>query len=115
MFAIIVCLKLWGKFFKGKIIQIYCDNESVCFCLHTRKSHNEILQGCLREVAFLAAIFEFQIRAVHLSTDCNRLADSLSRYDISQKHRDQFFELTKGFVLEECVVSHCMFNFENSW
>ena len=57
MFAIIVCLKLWGKFFKGKRIQIFCDNESVCFCLNTGKSHSEILQGCLREKAFLAAIF----------------------------------------------------------
>ena len=38
MFAIIVCLKLWGKFFKGKRIQIFCDNESVCFCLNTGKS-----------------------------------------------------------------------------
>ena len=115
MFAIIVSLKLWGSFFKGKRIQIFCDNESVCFCLNTGKSHNEILQSCLREVAFLAAIYEFQIRAVHLSTDCNRLADTLSRYDISPKHRDQFFELTKGFVLEECVVSASMFDFENSW
>ena len=66
-------------------------------------------------MAFLAAIYEFQIRAVHLSTDCNRLAVTLSRYDISLKHRDQFFELTKGFVLEECVVSASMFDFENSW
>ena len=67
MFAIIICLKLWGKFFKGKRIQIFCDNESVCFCLNTGKSQNEILQSCLREVAFLAAICEFQITAVHLS------------------------------------------------
>ena len=57
MFAIIVCLKLWGNFFKGKRIQIFCDNESVCFCLNTGKSHNEILQNGLREVTFLAAQF----------------------------------------------------------
>lgn len=66
-------------------------------------------------MAFLAAIFEFQVRAVHLSSVDNRLADSLSRFDSSQQHRDHFFELAKGFVLEECVVSPCLYDFENSW
>ena len=94
MFAIIVCLKLWGKYFKGKRIQIFCDNESVCFCLNTGKSHSEILQGCLRETAFLTAIFEFQIRAVHLKSECNRIADALSRFDLGHQYRELFFDLT---------------------
>ena len=115
MFAIIVCLKLWGKFYKGKRIQIFCDNESVCYCLNTGKSQHGILQSCLREVAFLVAVNEFQIRAVHLSSGSNRIADTLSRWEIDQCHRDQFFELTKGCVLEEYVVSAGMFDFENSW
>ena len=115
MFAIIVCLKLWGKFYKGKKIQIFCDNESVCYCLNTGRSKHAILQSCLREVAFLAAIHEFQIKAVHLSSCSNRVADILSRWESKLCHRDQFFELTKEFVLEECVVSDSMFNFENLW
>ena len=110
-----MCLKLWGKFYKGQRIQIFCDNESVCYCLNTGKSQHGILQSYLREVAFLAAIHEFQIRAVHFSSGSNRIADTLSRWKIDQCHRDQFFELTKGCVLEEYVVSAGMFDFENSW
>ena len=115
MLAIIVCLKLWGKFYVGKRIQIFCDNESVCHCLNSGKTHNEFLQSCLREVSFLAAIYEFQINAVHLSSSANRIADHLSRFYMNQTHRDQFFELTKEYVLEECVVSDNLFDFENDW
>ena len=115
MLAIIVCLKLWGKFYVGKRIQIFCDNESVCHCLNSGKTHNEFLQSCLREVSFLAAIYEFQIKAVHLSSSANRIADHLSRFYMNQTHRDQFFELTKEYVLEECVVSANLFEFENDW
>ena len=84
----------------GKVLQrtensIFCDNESVCYCLNTGKSQYGILQSYLREVAFLAAIHEFQIRAVHFSSGSNRIADTLSRWKIDQCHRDQFFELTK--------------------
>ena len=115
MLAIIVCLKLWGYLFVGKRIQIFCDNESVCHCINSGRTQNEVLQSCLREVCFLAAIHEFQIKAVHLSSSDNRLADHLSRFDTDQKHRDQFFELTKDFVLEECVVSSHLFEFQNDW
>ena len=96
MLAIIVCLKLWGKFYVGKRIQIFCDNESVCHCINSGKTQNEVLQSCLREVSFLAAIYEFQIKAVHLSSSANRIADHLSRFYMNPVHRDQFFELTKN-------------------
>ena len=66
-------------------------------------------------MAFLAAIFEFQIRAVHLKSECNRIADALSKFDMGQQYRELFFHLTKGFVLQECVVSPNMFDFQNSW
>ena len=62
---------------------------------------------------FLAALHEFQKKVVHLSSSDNRLADHLNRLDTDQKHRDQFIELTKDFVLEECVVSSHLF--QNYW
>lgn len=58
MFAIIICLKLWGSDFKGKRLQMFCDNQAVCQIINTGKSRCTILQDCLREIAFLAAIHE---------------------------------------------------------
>ena len=34
---------------------------------------------------------------------------------MNQTHRDQFFELIKEYVLEECVVSANLFELENDW
>ena len=75
MFTVVICLKLWGSNFKGKKIQMFCDNESICQVVNSGKTKVEILQDCLREIAFLAAIHEFQVKLVHLDSKSNRLSD----------------------------------------
>ena len=59
MFTVIKCLKLWGSNFYGKKIQMFFDNESICQVVNFGKTKVEILQDCLREIAFLAAIHKF--------------------------------------------------------
>ena len=53
--SIIICLKLWGKHFKGQRIIVFCDNLNVCQLLNQGNSKSEILQRSLREVCYLAA------------------------------------------------------------
>ena len=115
MFSIMVCLKLWGKLFKGKRIQIFCDNGAVCQVLNSGRSHNESLQSGLREIAFLSAEYEFQIRVIHISGISNRIADHLSRWNSSQKHIEAFHMLTKQFKLQEFQTSSEIFEFTNNW
>ena len=62
--SVIICLKLWGYAFRGKRIQVYCNNNAVCTVINSGRSKCSILQDCLREIAFLSAISECQIRAV---------------------------------------------------
>ena len=57
MLAIIISLKLWGQYFRGKRIVIFCDNNSVCQVISTGKSRSEPLQDCLREICYLAAYY----------------------------------------------------------
>ena len=89
-------LRLWGHYFKGKRIRIFCDNSCVCSVVNSGRAQCEELQGCLRELAFLCAINECEVRAVHLDTKSNRLADLLSRWHENDSNRQQFFLLTKG-------------------
>ena len=70
---------------------MFCDNQAVCHVINTGKSKCTILQDCLREIAVLAACYEFQIRTVHISSECNRLSDHLSRWDLDISHRQKFF------------------------
>ena len=78
--SIIICLKLWGKYFKGQRIVVFCDNLNVCHLLNHGNSRSEILQDSLREICYLAACNEFELRAQHLSSEENRISDVLSRY-----------------------------------
>ena len=115
MFAIIICLKLWDKSFKGKKIQMYCDNQAICQVVNSGKSKCPILQDCLREIAFLAASYEFQVRMIHLSSESNRIADHLSRWDIDISHQQKFFELVDpSKVTNYEVLTEC-FEFSHTW
>ena len=115
MFAIIICLKLWGKSFKCKRIQMYCDNQAICQVVNSGKSKCPILQDCLREIAFLAASYEFQIRMIHLSSESNRIADHLSRWDIDISHKQKFFELVDSSKVTNYEVLTEFFEFSHTW
>lgn len=104
MLAIILCLRIWGKFFKGKRIKIFCDNSAVCSVINSGRARCEELQSCLREVAFLTAMNECEIRTVHLDSHTNRLADHLSRWYTNDYHKRQFCLLTSDYNLKEYHV-----------
>ena len=91
----IICLKLLDCNFKGKRIQMFCDNQSICQVVNSGKARDEILQDSLREIAFLAAVHEFQIKMVHLESKANRISDCLSRWDIDYSHRVELFAATQ--------------------
>ena len=114
-YSIIICLKLWGQYFRQKRIQVFCDNLPVVMVINTGKSNCEMLQMCLREMAYEAAINQFEIRAVHLESSENRVADQLSRWDLSESHRQQFFDMTHDLQLTECAVSEELFKFMHTW
>ena len=48
--SIIICLKLWGKFYRGKRIIVLCDNQAVSQVINSGKSKSEFLQNALREI-----------------------------------------------------------------
>jgi len=115
LLGVIVALKLWAHNFKSKRIRIYCDNESVVQILNTGKSKCLLLQEGLREVCFLMALAQCEIRAVHLSSEENRVADCLSRWSQDDKYQSEFFHLNAGRHLQECAVSDQEFVFLNRW
>jgi hypothetical protein len=77
LLSIIVCLKLWGQ--KGKKICIQCDNMVSVLVINQGKSRSCFLQECLREICFICAVKECELRAIHIDSSDNRLPDMLSR------------------------------------
>ena len=83
--------------------------------VNTGNARCPILQECLREICYLAAINEFELRLQHLDSQSNRIADHLSRFHLGAWHQHMFFELTRGFELTEEIVDESHFKFANSW
>ena len=85
-YSIIICLKLWGQYFCQKRMQVFCDDLSVAMGINTGTSNCKMLQICTREMAYQAAINHVETRFNHLESCENRLADLLSRWDLSERH-----------------------------
>ena len=64
-----------------------------------------MLAVCLREIWFLAALYEFEIRACHLSSSENRGADLLSRWNLNSSFQNLFFAMYGSLGLQPVSVS----------
>ena len=94
MLTVAIALKLWGHRFRGKKIRILCDNLSSVQVINTGRSKDPFLSACSREIAFLAACNEFELRCLHLSSEENRLTDLLSRWEKDPKNQEKFFKIS---------------------
>ena len=76
---IVVAAVIWGPKWKGKTILARCDNVAVVAIVNSGTSKNPQAMNLIRCLSFLSAIWEFRVRATHLSGIQNTLADALSR------------------------------------
>jgi hypothetical protein len=116
MLTVVVSLKLWSQELKGKRVVIFCDNQAVCIVINSGKAKSVFLQQCLREICFIAAVNEFQIRAEHLSSNNNRISDCLSRWDLDLMYRREFFDQVSHISpLVDVIVYEDLFKLHADW
>ena len=77
--AVLVGARIWGHKFGGLKIRIYCDNKSVVDVINSSKTKDAFMATCLRELWLVVSTYEFELRAVHIPGEENRVADWLSR------------------------------------
>jgi hypothetical protein len=109
-----VSVKVWGRAWRGKKIIVQCENLASVIVLNSGRSRDHFLQSCVREIAYLSAIGEFQIRAVHIPGIDNRLPDLLSRWS-SEIHRNQFLKINRSLAMSEVEAPERFFRFINDW
>ena len=95
LITIVVAVKLWGTFLRGKKLVINTDSSVSCHVLNSGFSRDHFLQSCLREICFYAALYEFQIKANFLQGVSNRLPDWLSRWHMKPCYKFNFYESVK--------------------
>ncbi|CAG2198093.1 unnamed protein product [Mytilus edulis] len=115
LLCVMVCLKVWASVLKGSRIVIYCDNSSSVTVLNSGACRNTFMQSCLREICFLTASHEFQVKGRHLSGEANRIADMLSRWDMDPGVSTEFLKLARVNAWKEIELDDDLFHFTSPW
>ena len=105
MLTIVVAARKWGHRWAGLTVLVYCDNISCVHVLNSGRSRDSDLLQCSRELWFLAAVHRFELRASHIAGTDNRIPDHLSRWHLSDTHRQQFELLTRDVNTVEIPIS----------
>ena len=113
MLAVLIGVRIWGKSLQGLRLQIYCDNSAAVDVINSSKTRDAFMASCLRELWLEVSTYCFELRAVHLPGEDNRVADWLSRWNLSKKYQDQFhmFISAESNRYNEVQISRDMFDF----
>ncbi|CAC5401601.1 unnamed protein product [Mytilus coruscus] len=115
LLCIMACLKVWASVLEGSKIVIYCDNSSSVTVLNSGACRNAFMQSCLREICFLTAGHEFQVKGRHLSGEANRVADMLSRWDMDPCISTEFLKQARINSWTEIELDDDLFHFTSPW
>ena len=115
LLCIVVALKVWGHRLTGKRMLIHCDNMTSVTVLNSGRTRDSFLQACLREIAFICALCQCEVRAVHIPGEQNRIPDLLSRWNLHEKYSNEFCEVNKSMQLTLVSVHEDMFDFSHDW
>ena len=114
MWALILALKVWGASLRGTKITMLCDNQSVVSVLTYGRSRDIFLQDGMREVAYLCAVHECEIKLQYIPTHVNLVADALSRWHIARK-RKWFRAYAREKSLKRELISTRDMVFSHNW
>ena len=113
--AIMVAIRVWGPTLRGKRVTILCDNQSSVQVLNRGFTKDAHMAACLREIAYMAAIGEFAVRARHLAGVQNRIADLLSRWELVEGPMVALKKLAPNVKLCEIQVPLDYFQPQELW
>ena len=100
LIPIVMAAAMWGKQWRGQVVNCRCDNMAVVAVIKSRASKESEIMHLLRCVAFIEARWEFTLVATHLAGRENTLADDLSR-----DRQQSFLQARSGLVMDQSVPS----------
>ena len=79
MWPVVVAMHRWCHLWKNKLVWLVTDNTQVEGGVNSGRSANPYSLFWLREIFWVAAFYNIHLRAIHIPSGDNRIADSLSR------------------------------------
>ena len=114
MWAVMIGVKFWAESLRGKYFWIQVDNEAVASVLNSGAAKDIELQNALREIAFMAAKFQFVIKARHIPGVLNRIPDWLSQWGDTQSKK-QFRKFAQDSSLKRIKVNNTRLQYDHDW
>ena len=74
-----MAINFWKERFETKQILFHCDNLAVVTILNSKTSKSERAMSLVRPIVLWTLPYNFQFKAMHISSMCNKIADPLSR------------------------------------
>ena len=79
LFPIVIATAVWGPFWTGKLILCHCDNAAVVTQVNKLHGRDPKADHMLKCLAFLQAVYDCRIRAIHVAGVNNPVVCALSR------------------------------------
>ena len=102
--AVLLGARIWGPNFRGLKLRIFCDNQAVVDVINSSKTKDPFMATCLRELWLVVSTNEFELRAVHLPGEENRVADWLSRWHLGYKYQRAFNSFISDSSYDEVFI-----------
>ena len=115
LLTIVVAIKTWSKSWKGKRIQVFCDNMASVNVINSGATRDIFQQKCLREMLFFAAKNQFEIRSCHIAGVDNRVSDLLSRAHLDRVLENRNRQCIQNLGLKQVFIPAETFNFIHNW
>ena len=113
MLAVLLGVRVWGHRLQGMRLQIYCDNKPAVCVINSSRTKDAFLATCIRELWLEVSKYGFELRALHLPGEENRVADWLSRWECDIKYQRMFEQFTSddSDQYDEVHISDDLFKF----
>ena len=112
MVTVMSAIKHWFADLANLKVKIYVDNQACVYLLNYGITKCPFLAACLREICYVLASFNIELRAEYIPSKDNCLADLCSRAFSSNKHFSNFNKLLSDKVLILEKVCFDKFQFE---
>ena len=113
LFTIVVTLKHWAPQLQGRKFIVACNNSAAVAVITSNASKDPFTQRCLRQMWFTTALFDFEVRALHVPRRHDQCVDYLSRWHSDPLAHDSFYCLCNdsGQVFKFQDVDSACFSF----
>ena len=78
LLSVVVAVAIWGNNYRGRVILCLCDNAAAVSQINWLHARDPQASHMLRCLAYLQALYDCRLRAVHIASPQNTGADHLS-------------------------------------